>query len=208
VTTRVLRERAPGAHVHSSRLLPSDHLTTVEGIVTTKVARTLVDLAAVVPPQRVERALDNSLARKLVTVDAVRSTMTTLARKGRPGIATIRLLLAERNDDYIAPESGLEARALELIRDSGLPEPARQVDVGNHACWIGRVDLAYSERRLIIEVDSVLHHSTLSDRRADGRRDRRLRAAGWRIERISEVELCRPGPLTERLKGLLGITAA
>lgn len=208
ITSRPVRDRTPGARVHSSRVLPPGHLTTVQGIVTTSVARTLLDLAGVLPPQRTERALDNCLARQLVTLQAVRSAMDLLARRGRPGIAVMRLLLADRADGYVAPESGLEARVLELVRSAGLPEPVRQLDVGDGDGWVGRVDLAYPDRRLVIEIDSVIHHSTLVDRRADAVRDRRLQAAGWRVERITEDELGRPGALAERLRRLLGTTAA
>lgn len=208
VTTRAIRDRTPGARVHSSRVLPPEHLTLVEGIASTAVARTLLDLAGVVPPARTERVLDNCLARELVTLDAVRSAMLLLARRGRPGIAVMRQLLADRAGDYIAPESGLEARAIELIRSAGLPEPVRQLDVGGTDDWVGRVDLAYPDRRLVIEIDSVLHHTTLIDRQADEVRDGRLRAAGWRVERVTETQLGRPGVLADRLKALLGTTAA
>jgi len=208
VVTRTFRNRTPGAQVHSSRLLPPEHLTVVEGIATTSVARTLVDLAAVVHPRQAERALDNCLARKLVTLDAVRSAVLVLGRRGRTGIAVMRQLLDERADAYVAPESGLEVRALEIIRAAALPEPARQVDVGDADGWVGRVDLAYPAHRLVIEIDSVVHHSTLIDRRADEVRDHRLRAAGWRVERVTEADLALPRLLVARLKALLAVAAA
>lgn len=208
VTTRTLRDRTPGACVHSSRLVPSEHLTSIEGIPTTGAARTLVDLAAVVPPQRLERALDNSLARKLVTIDAVRAATLLLARRGRPGITLMRALLADRPSGYLAPESGLESRALEFIRAAGLPEPVRQLDVGGSHDWVGRVDLAYPDRKLVIEIDSRLHHSTHVDRRADEVRDRRLQAAGWTVERITEDDLGRPRAIADRLRALLVGTSA
>jgi len=208
VTTRALRNRTPGARVHSSRQLPSVHLTVVEAINTTTVARTLVDLAGMAHPRRTERALDNCLARKVVSVDAVRSAVVLLGRRGRPGIAVIRRLLDERADDYVAPESGLEVRALELIHQLGLPEPDRQVDVGDDDGWVGRVDLAYRDRRLVIEIDSVVHHSTLVDHRADHVRDRRLTAAGWNVQRVTEDDLARPESLAARLRALLAVTAA
>ncbi len=208
VTTRRLRDRTPGARVHSSRVLPADHLIIVDGIVTTRVARTLLDLAGVIPAPGTERALDNCLARKLVTLDAVRVATDLLARGGRPGITVMRHLLAERAEGYVAPESGLEARVLEVIRRGGLPEPVRQLDVGDANDWIGRVDLAYPDRRMVIEIDSDLYHGTHVDRRADHLRDRRLLAAGWKVERITESELARPGILMNRLKRLLGSSAA
>ncbi len=208
VTARRQRDRTPGARVHSSRVLPPDHLTVVEGIVTTRVARTLLDLAGVIPAPGTERALDNCLARKLVTLDAVRVATDLLARRGRPGITVMRHLLEERTEGYIAPESGLEARVLEVLRCGGLPEPVRQLDVGDANDWIGRVDLAYPDRRVIIEIDSDLHHGTYVDRRADHVRDRRLLAAGWRVERVTEGELGRLGVLVNRLRRLLESPAA
>jgi very-short-patch-repair endonuclease len=102
----------------------------------------------------------------------------------------------------------LEARALEVIRSAGLPEPVRQLDIGDANGWVGRVDLAYPDRRLVIEVDSDIHHSTLVDRRADELRDHRLRSAGWTVARITEVELARPGSVADRLRALLSSTAA
>ncbi len=140
IVTRAFRNRTPGAWVHSSRVLPPEHMTVVEGISTTTLARTVVDLAGVVHAKQVERTLDNCLARRLVTIDALRSALLLLGRKGRPGIAVMRWLLDERTDDYVAPESGLEVRALELIRSAGLPDPVRQLDIGDDRGWIGRVD--------------------------------------------------------------------
>lgn len=208
VTRRPLRERTPGARVHSSRLLPPEHLTVVEGIATTCVARTVLDLSGVLHPRRTERVLDNCLARKLATLDAIRTATDLLAKRGRPGIAVMRRLLATRDDDYVPPESSLEARAIELIRSTGLPDPVCQLDIGDDDGWIGRVDLAYSDRRLVIEVDSDLHHSTVVDRQADRIRDGRLSAAGWRVERITGAELDRPAALADRLRTILEFTTS
>ncbi len=72
--------------------------------------------------------------------------------------------LVDRADGDVAPESGLEGAALDPIRSAGLPEPVRQLDVGDAGGWVGRVDLAYPDRRLFVEIDSALHHSTLVDR--------------------------------------------
>ena len=97
-TPRARRHRSgpvPGV-VHRWRPFPSDHLTIIDGIVSTRVARTLVDLAGVVHPQRVERAVDNCLAAGTVTLDSLRDTFTDLAVRGRKGVAVMRSVLAER----------------------------------------------------------------------------------------------------------------
>lgn len=70
----------PDAVVHRARLLPSHHLTVVDGIATTRIARTLVDLAAVVHPRRAARALDNALSAGLITTEGMEAVSATWQR--------------------------------------------------------------------------------------------------------------------------------
>ena len=191
--------------VHRSRALPDTHLTRIDGIVTTRVARTLVDLAAVLHPRQTERAVDSCLGKRMVQLEVLRSTCAELAARGRPGIAVMRAVLADRPSAYVAPESELEARFLALVKAAGLPEPVRQLDVGGGEGWIGRVDVAYPARRLLIELDGRAHHSAKLDREADAGRDRRLRAAGWqRVERVDWADVTEaPDALLARLKRAL-----
>ncbi len=154
----------------------------------TTVARTVFDLAGMVHPARLERALDNALGRRLTSPVALREVTNDLAEHGRRGSTLMRTLLAERGATYIAPESGLEARFLSLLRSSGLPEPSRQLDVGG-ARWIGRVDFAYSDARILIEIDSAVHHSSKLDLDADRRRDAALAEADFRVVRVTEDQV-------------------
>lgn len=188
-TPRPRRHRDPDAVVHRWRVLPEDHLTVIEGLVTTRTARTLVDLAGVLHPARTERAVDNCLAAGLVNIGALRATFDDLAQRGRRGIALMRRLLEARDSTYVAPASELEARFLALVRNAGVPEPVRQLDIGNADDWIGRVDFAYPQVKLVIELDSRRHHSADLDRQSDEARDARLHNAGWRVLRISWDEL-------------------
>ncbi|HEV2809195.1 MAG TPA: type IV toxin-antitoxin system AbiEi family antitoxin domain-containing protein [Acidimicrobiales bacterium] len=66
--------------------------------------------------------------------------------------------------------------------------------------WIGRVDFLYPEKRVVVEIDSALHHGTLSDEAADGDRDRTLHQAGYRVVRIGEQLVWhRPQQVVRRL---------
>ncbi|MDQ6796673.1 MAG: endonuclease domain-containing protein [Actinomycetota bacterium] len=168
----------------------------------------MFDLAGALHPARLERALDNTLARHLTTVVALGAITLELAKHGRPGSALMRTLLAERGADYVAPESGLEARFLSLLRDNGLPEPDRQVDVGGDQ-WVGRVDFVFPGRRLVIEVDSSMHHSAALDREADRRRDADLWAAGYRVLRITDDQIWfRPRQVVAEVRFALAPSAA
>lgn len=201
--------RRTRAHVHGCvRLLPH-HCRVVSGVPCTSVARTLFDLCAAVRAKRAERALDNALARRMVAMPALWRVLDDLAERGRAGVVVLRQLLAERGGRYAAPESELETRFLELVRSHQLPEPARQVDLGDVDSWIGRVDFVYPAERIVIECDGALAHSALLDRRADEARDCRLAAAGWTVRRFTWTDVTvHPGRVAHSLRTALEDRAA
>jgi hypothetical protein len=67
---RGARPRVSGARVRQSAVLPEHHLRIADAIWVTSYARTLFDVCGSVHPLRAERALDNSLTRRFVTVPA------------------------------------------------------------------------------------------------------------------------------------------
>ncbi len=191
--------------VHRWRPFPAHHLTVIDGITTTRVARTLVDLAGVIHPGRAERAVDNCLGAKTVSFHAIRGTFYELASRGRSGTACMRQILENRGSQYIPPASEFEREFFAILDVAGLPRPIRQLDVGDADDWIGRVDLAYPPFKVIVEVDSDRHHTSKLDREADAERDRRLKAAGWRVVRVTEHDLKRGAPKAlAELRKILG----
>ena len=199
-TPRSRRARTPDATVHRTLHLPDAHVAVVNGIPTTRAARTLVDLAGVLPATQTERAVDNCLAMDVVTVRTLGELTNELAA-GRPGIALLRRLLDERGDGYVAPASELEVRFLSLVRTAGLEEPVRQLDVGDDRGWAGRVDYAYPALRLLIELDSRRHHTAKLDFEADRARDNRRVAARWRPIRFTwEMVTTRPDDVEDVLR--------
>lgn len=209
-TPRARRHRGPIGTVHRWRPFPADHLTVVDGIVTTRVARTLVDLAGVLHPGRTERIVDSCLGTRLVNLATLHATFGDLAGRGRKGVAVMRSILDARGAGYVAPESELEARFLALARDGGLPEPVRQLDVGNDDGWVGRVDVGFPPTRVLVELDGRTHHTSKLDMEADARRDAILRAAGWlHIVRFGWADVTlRPDVVLARLRPLVLPTPA
>lgn len=142
--------------VPEPRLLPTHHCGVLDGIPVTSAARTVFDLAGCLHPSRVERALDNALARKLVTLEALRGVAIELLEHGRTGSALMRCLLDDRGVGYIPPASGLEERFFAVLVAAGVDPPGRQADLGGDA-WEGRVDFYYRRQRLVIEIDNNRH---------------------------------------------------
>lgn len=196
------------ATVHEPRLLPDHHRTLLEGIPVTTVARTAFDLAGCLHPLRTERALDNALARRLVDLETMRAVAIELLQHGRPGSALMRQLLADRGTGYIPPASGLEARFFALLVEAGMELPDRQVEVGGEA-WTGRVDFLYRPQRLVIEIDSDIHHTAKLDVESDRRRDETLRAGGFGVLRITEAQVWqRPHEAVALVRTALRVPAA
>ena len=186
--------------VHEPRSLPGHHTTALEGIPVTTPARTLFDLAGVLHPHRTERAVDNALAQSPGLLGPLHRMLPELAERGRPGITVMRELLAARPAGYIAPASGVEARAIRILDEAGIPT-RRQVDLGGDD-WIGRVDLVVVGTDVVVEIDSARFHSSLLDRERDARRDAELALAGRRVVRVTEEEVWHaPGDVVARVEG-------
>lgn len=177
----------PLGRLHEPRLLRPHHCTVIEGIPVTTPARTLFDLAGVVHPQRLERAVDNALAQNSALLPRLHAMLRELAKRGRTGITAMREILAARPLGYVGPASGLESRAIRILADAGI-ETRCQVDVGGMD-WLGRVDLEVPGTDLVIEVDSVRYHTSLLDRQRDAARDAAMAAAGRRVVRLTEEDV-------------------
>lgn len=190
---------SPLAELHRTCCLPETHTRLFERIPLTSPARTIFDLAGVLHPGRTERALDNALARRLTTVTGLLQVTDELARPGRPGSSLMRRLLAERAGAYVPPESNMEARLQVVAKRAGIHTLVRQQEVGGDD-WIGRVDYLDPEKRLVVEVDSDLHHSSLLDEAADAARDAAMADAGYTVVRIKEHDVWhRPDEVVRRL---------
>ena len=177
----------PIAFLHRPVVLLPQHKTVIRGIPVTTLARTIFDLAgAGVKPARIARLVNMAANRSPGTLAALHRTLKELARRGRPGITVMREVLAERPVGSVLPASGLEMRFEHILREACLPPLRRQVDLGGHE-WNGRIDYVDLSIGLLVEVDSLLHHTSPMDVAADAARDEQLLASGFvKVRRIPE----------------------
>ena len=162
---------------HRTSLLFSADLTSHLRVPVTTPERTLVDLSGRLRPEALARALDDGLRRRLVRLERLRRCLHRLT--GAPGRrpAVVHRLLGQRLPGYDPGDSDLETRVLRLLVAAGFPPPVQQyrVRIGGRSL---RIDLAYPDDRLAIELDGWEHHRTRSafdDDRARARSARRRR---------------------------------
>lgn len=190
--------------VHRSTDLDPAAATRRLGIPVTVPARTLVDLGAVVRPLMVERALDDALSRRLVSLSQLRAALDSVARRGRRGAGVLRALLDVRADADERIESVLEARMLGLCRAASLPRPTCQHAVRVGGRVVATVDFAYPDRRIVVEVDGYEHHASLQAFGRDRTRQNDLVEGGWTVLRFTWRDVTqRPQAVVARLARVL-----
>ena len=177
-TSRPRRVRQPGVRVHRTlRFLAVEHGLHLR-VPVTSLARTLVDLSGSMSVAQLGIATDFARReRNLRLADLQRCVVGLRPGPGRKP-TRIHSVLRARLEHHDETESGLEMRVLRAIVGAGLPEPVQQYPVRIGDRW-RRVDLAYPELELAIEVDGWAHHGPRSAFDADRVRENELEIIGW-----------------------------
>jgi very-short-patch-repair endonuclease len=156
-----------------------------EGMRMTDPTRTIIDLGLVLPLWSVRDALSRGISTRLFRIADVKGLRDALGRKGRNGTGVVRELLEERLLTGRPEDSLLEKRLADLARRYDLPSMATQHEVWHAGRFVGRVDGAYPDRKLAIEVDGFEHHSSPEAFQRDRTRQNRLVALGWTVLRFT-----------------------
>lgn len=181
------RVRLPRATVHQSTLLPALDLTTSDQIPITTPARTVVDGSAHQDPRVVGLWLDEAMRRRLVDLREVRSCVARLAGPGRRDLRPVRTALAQRLPGYDPGDSELEVRALRALAAAGLPAPVQQHEVRRPDGRRARIDLAYPDAMVAIELDGWDAHGRRSAFDSDRIRRNELTLLGWRVYQFTST---------------------
>ena len=215
VELTVRRRRLPrtaGAVVHRSLDLDEGWSTQHRAIPVTEPARTLVDLGAVAPEWVVRDAFERAVVARLVTVAAVEHARGDLGRPGRSGAGVLGRILDDRALGARPPDSVLEARLASILRRAQVPEPVFQHEVRHGRRFVARVDFAYPDLRLAIEVDGLDVHGSAMALQRDLTRQNALVGAGWTVLRFTWHDaIRRPETVVEAVlstrKRLLGTSS-
>lgn len=173
-----------GIRARQATLAP-DEVDSVDGIPVTSVARTLFDLAAVVPMRQLERAFNEVEVRRLT--DRLSVPLLLDRHPGRHGAANLRRLLASKEPAGITDRE-LEERFLAFLDARGFPRPILNGTLPLRDRLL-RPDCMWPRQRLIVELDGRAAHGTDRAFESDRRRDRQLLAEGWRSVRVTWRQL-------------------
>ncbi|MBN1091931.1 DUF559 domain-containing protein [Blastococcus sp. TML/M2B] len=181
VPRNVRRRHRRDRRLHFSDV-PAPETRRRHGIVVTSPSRTWIDLAATVPPASLLAVTDQMLARGFPE-DEFPAIVARSA--GRRGVATARQVLPCA--DRLAG-SPMESVLRWLLHVAGLPRPVLQHVVRAGGRFLGMVDLAWPEHRVLVEFDGDVHR----ERRVfveDLRRQNGLVLAGWTVLRFTSADV-------------------
>jgi hypothetical protein len=177
-----------------SAALPGNDISSWFGAPFTTVPRTVMDLA------RHDRAAglvaaDAALREGLVTRPALAAAVERCA--GWPGARAAREMAALASP---LAESPLESLTRLCLLDAGLPAPQLQISIVDPTDgWRCRVDLLWSEQRVVLEADGRIKY-THQELWREKRRQHRLERLGYRVVRAIWEDVMRyPDELVSRV---------
>jgi hypothetical protein len=194
--------RLRGVRVHRSRLLGRRRPLRHDGIPITSPARTLLDLAAVLPAKALRRVARQAQAERRVSIRQLEKVIER--SNGHRGVPALQAIV----DEGPAPtRSPLEDGLLDLLDRGGIERP--QVNAALRLDGRRIVpDYLWRDQRVAIEADSREWHDHSLTREEDAIKQAILEAHGWRVLRVSSEQVShQPAQTLARVRAALKATA-
>ncbi len=170
------------AHVHLTRSLPSNDITVVDNIPCTTLARTVIDLRAIVDDGSMMRMLDD-LQRRGASMQWVFERAERLLANGRSGPRQVLDETRRRLGGAVVPDSWFERLLAECLKSPLLGDLVCQHELRDEAGnFVARFDLAIPWVRLAIEGHSRAFHFGQLVEAYDEDRDMRIAKCGWDVQ--------------------------
>lgn len=174
-----------GIEIHSSSL-PSDEVTTLDGITVTSMPRTLLDLATVLGRHDLARAVEEAEFQQLS--DPLSLPALLERHRGQRGAGNLRGVLQAAGYGKGVTKFPLEELFVRFLSEHRLPHPEL-----NASLQIGdrfyELDCLWRAERVIVELHSATFHGTTPAVTRDAGRDRRLLLAGYRVIHVTSAQL-------------------
>ncbi len=149
----------------------------------TNLARTIIDLAAVLDDEWLKACFDSAVRQSKSNVGWI-SRVLARHGPGKRGVGRLRALVDEYRQGDEVPDSALESFGMELAKATG-HKPQLHCDVVDGKRHVAEVDLAWPELKLCVEFDGWKAHGTRAAFVRDRARDRELFPLGWTVLRYT-----------------------
>jgi hypothetical protein len=183
LTAPTKRRSKPGIVVHSADL-PEIDMTEVEGIPVTALPRTLLDLASVLPPDRLGQVLRRTEELRIFDLGPIDALLSRSA--GHHGTSGLRAALDIYRPEPAFTRSGLERRFRRLVEAAELPPPSMNFVVGGL-----ELDAFWERERFAVELDVYETHGTHDAFERDRLRQDDLLLIGVEMIRVTGPRLRR-----------------
>lgn len=162
----------------------------------TSVARTALDLAAVLRFRSLRRVIRRSEELEVFDLADFRSVLTR--NRGHRGALPLERAIGIYEPPRLT-RSELERAFLRLIERAGLPRPSTALNVAGY-----ELDIYWPELRFAVELDVYATHGGHEAFEEDRRRDEDLKLAGVELTRVTGWRFERePQQVVERVRRLL-----
>ena len=187
---RARRPEYSDARIYATRdQSDRDLLRRPDGVVVTRVPRTVFDLAGRLRPHALESVIEQCLAQKLCTFAELVEVDDRLGRRGRQGSARFSQVLGSRDGKARPVASDYEMRFTQAWEAAGLPPLVRQMPLVLPGGQEIHPDFAEPTRRFLVEVDHRTWHGGHQENMNDRWRDRQCHLLGWHTERVSDDDI-------------------
>jgi very-short-patch-repair endonuclease len=177
VTTPVPRKRRDAVRIHHSRTLIDGDRAVEDGIPVTSVARTALDLAAILRFRNLRRLIRRSEELRVFDLADFRSVLAR--NRGHRGVCPLERALAIYEPPRLT-RSELEREFVALAEKEGLPRLVTAFSVAGY-----ELDVYWPELRFAVELDVYATHGTHEPFEEDRLRDEDLKLAGIELTRVT-----------------------
>ena len=175
------RRSRPGLVVHRTTAIHPADLRIRHGLPVTAPALTIIDNAAELASDGLERVVAQGRVERLLRDGELEAALHRAGK--RRGTGPVRALLENEGGPAFTRRDA-ERRMLALVRQAGLRVPRV------NAPLLGfEVDFLWERERLVVETDGYQFHGQRRSFESDRRRDQILLAAGYRVMRITWRQL-------------------
>ncbi|MBV8980588.1 MAG: hypothetical protein JO086_06785 [Acidimicrobiia bacterium] len=183
------RPTVRGAVVHRTDGLLLPERTRLRHVPLTTPARTVFDLASVIPRGALDRVVEDVLSRRLLPRKALVAQLAAHGGPGRRKTLALQALLEEHPERWERADGRLERRLLRFLKARGFPEPVLQYEVRLANGRSVFIDAAYPDRLVGLEANSYLWHTSRPDWVRNQVKTRALTAMGWAIIPVTWEDL-------------------